>query len=139
MKNGCELSLVDAGAGGSYTHIGMPATLHGYKEGGAEAITKLIESFKNNGGTVMFSTPATELIKDGNGKITGVMAKKEDGTTLKVNAKAIIVATGGFGGNEEMLKEILGNDYTVGEVTTNVGDGIKMAWDAGADKFRKNK
>ncbi len=139
MKNGCELSLVDAGAGGSYTHIGMPATLHGYKEGGAVAITRLIESFKNNGGTVMFSTPATELIKDGNGKITGVMAKKEDGTTLKVNAKAIIVATGGFGGNEEMLKEIFGNDYTVGEVTTNVGDGIKMAWDAGADKFRKNK
>ena len=135
IKNGCELNLVDSGTGGSYTHVGMPSTLHGYKEGGAVAITKLIESFKNNGGTVMFSTPATELIKDGNGTVTGVMAKKEDGNTMKVNAKAIIVATGGFGGNEEMLKEIFGIDYTMGEVTTNVGDGIKMAWDAGADKY----
>ena len=135
IKNGCELSLVDAGTGGSYTHIGMPSTLHGYKEGGIVAITKLIESFKKNGGTVMFSTPATELVKDENGKVTGVMARKEDGTTLKANAKAVIIATGGFGGNEEMLKEIFGDDYTVGEVTTNVGDGIKMAWDAGADKY----
>lgn len=135
IENGCELNLVDAGTGGSYVHIGMPATLHGYKEGGRVAITKLIESFKNNGGVVMFSTPATGLIKDSAGNVKGVMAEKEDGTKLKVNSKAVILATGGFGGNEEMLKEYFGDKYTVGEITTNVGDGIKMAWDAGADEY----
>lgn len=135
IKNGCKLNLVDAGTGGSYVHIGMPSTLHGYKEGGRVAISKLIESFKNNGGEVMFSTPATRLIKDSSGKITGVMAKKEDGTNLKVNAKAVILATGGFGGNERMLREYFGDKYTLGEITTNVGDGIRMAWEVGADEY----
>lgn len=55
----------------------MPATLHGYAEGGKVAINKLIESFKNNGGQVMFSTPATELIKDSEGNVKGVVAKKK--------------------------------------------------------------
>ena len=135
IENGCELNLVDAGTGGSFAHVGMPATLHGYKEGGRVAITKLIESFKNNGGEVMFSTPATDLIKDSNGNIKGVMAEKEDGTKLKINAKVVILATGGFGGNEEMMKKYFGDKYTLGEITTNVGDGIRMAWDAGADEY----
>lgn len=135
IENGCELNLVDAGTGGSYAHIGMPATLHGYKEGGRVAIIKLIESFKNNGGEVMFSTPATELIQDDDGNITGVIAQKEDGTKLKVNAKAVILATGGFGGNEDMLKAVFGENYRKGEVHQNTGDGIRMAWRAGADEY----
>jgi len=87
IKNGCELNLVDAGICGSYEHIGMPATLHRYAEGGKVAVTKLIEFFKNNGDTVMFSTPATDLIKDANGKIIGVTARREDGTELRGSYK----------------------------------------------------
>ncbi len=135
IANGCALNLVDAGTGGSYAHIGMPATLHGYAEGGAVAIEKLIESYKENGGTVMFSTPATDLLKDDAGAVVGVMARKEDGTQLKINAKAVILATGGYGGNEKMLRQYLGSNYAMGEIATNVGDGINMAWDAGADEY----
>lgn len=135
IKNGCKLNLVDAGTGGSSAHIGMPTTLHGYAEGGTVAITKLIESFTKNGGTVMFSTPAKALMKGTDGKIAGVIAEKEDGTELEISAKAVILATGGFGGNTDMLKEYIGENYTYGEISTNVGDGIQMAWDAGADKL----
>lgn len=135
IANGCKLNLVDAGTGGSYAHIGMPATLHGYAEGGAVAIANLVASYEANGGTVMFSTPATELIQDESGSVVGVMARKEDGSQLKVTAKAVILATGGYGGNEEMLKNYLGSNYAMGEVATNVGDGINMAWDAGADEY----
>jgi fumarate reductase flavoprotein subunit len=135
QENGCELNLVDAGTGGGYEHIGKTATLHGYKEGGTVAINKLIESFKSKGGDVRFGTPANELIKDSDGKVTGVKATKPDGSTLTVNAKAVIIATGGFGGNDEMLKEYIGDSYTKGEIAQNTGDGIKMAWDAGADKY----
>lgn len=135
IDNGCELSLVDAGTGGSYAHIGMPTTLHGYKEGGLVAINKLIDSFKGNGGDVLFSTPVKELLKNESGNVAGVIAEKEDGTQLKVKAKAVILATGGFGGNEEMLKEYFGEKYTIGEVASNMGDGLKMAWDAGAGKY----
>ncbi|MGL6107471.1 FAD-binding protein [Romboutsia sp.] len=134
-ENGCDFNLADAGTGGGYEHIGMPATLHGYAEGGTVAINKLIDSFKSKGGEVRFSTPATELIKDDKGNITGVMAKKADGSTLKVNAKSVIIATGGYGGSEEMLKENFGKSYTKGEIAQNTGDGIKMAWNAGADEY----
>lgn len=134
-KNGCDFNLVDAGTGGGYEHIGMPATLHGYNEGGTVAITKLIESFKSKGGEVRFSTPVTKFIKDDKGKVKGVIAKKSDGSKLKVNAQAVILATGGYGGNEEMLKENFGESYTKGEIAQNKGDGLKMAWDAGADEY----
>ncbi|GAB6109900.1 FAD-dependent oxidoreductase [Fusibacter bizertensis] len=135
IKNGCKLNLVDAGTGGSFAHVGMPATLHGYAEGGTKAVKSLIETFVGNGGTIMYSTPATELIKSEDGKIIGVKAKKEDGTILKISAGAVVLATGGYGGNEEMLRKYLGANYAFGEITTNVGDGIKMAWNAGADEL----
>ncbi|BBF43518.1 fumarate reductase flavoprotein subunit [Lachnospiraceae bacterium KM106-2] len=134
MENGMKLNLVDSGSGGAYAHQGMPSTLHGYAEGGTVAITNLVETFKKAGGDVRWSTPASELItKDG--KVTGVKAKKEDGTTLSINAKAVVIATGGYGGNEEMLKEYQGENYTMGEVQQNTGDGLNMAWSAGADKL----
>ncbi len=133
--NGMKLNLVDAGTGLAFEHVGMPRTLHGYVEGGTVAITNLIKTFEAKSGQVRFNTPATELHYDQTGNVAGVLAKKEDGSTLKVNAKAVIIATGGFGGNEEMLKEYFGHKYTLGQVMSNTGDGIKMAWDAGADKY----
>lgn len=133
-ENGCDFNLAEAGTGGSYEHIGMPTTLHGYNEGGTVALNKLVESFEKKGGEVRFSTPATELMMDDKGNVTGVVAKKEDGSTLKVNAKSVILATGGYGGNAEMLEEYIGKNYTMGEIASNTGDGIKMAWSAGADE-----
>lgn len=132
-ENGMQLNLVDPGSGCAYNHIGMPKTLHGYNEGGTVAITKLIEVFTNAGGEVRWSTPAYELVTENN-KVTGVLAKKEDGSTLKINAQSVIIATGGYGGNEEMLGKYLGSNYTMGEVLHNTGDGIQMAFAAGADE-----
>ncbi len=135
IENGCKLNLVDAGTGASFEHIGMPATLHGYAEGGKKAILALLDSYQNNGGELMYQTPATDLIFDDEGHVSGIMAKNADGDVLKIHAKEVILATGGFGGNEEMLKTYLGNNYTFGEIASNKGDGIKMAWSAGADEL----
>lgn len=133
LDNNMELNLVDAGTGGAYNHIGMPATLHGYNEGGKVAITKLVKEFENAGGEVRWSTPAYELQADENGVHT-VLAKKSDGSTLKISTSAVIIATGGYGGNSEMMKEYIGDEYTSGEVLQNTGDGIKMAYSVGAAK-----
>ncbi|MDO5530684.1 FAD-dependent oxidoreductase [Sutterella sp.] len=133
-ENGAELKLVSAGTGGGYAHVGKPATLHGYQHGGAKALQGLLKSFKAAGGTAYFSTPATELITDKDGRVTGVKAKGRGGKTLEIDAKAVVIATGGFGGNAEMMKEFLGEPYTPGEVTQNTGDGIRMAWKAGAGR-----
>ena len=129
-ENGAIMKLVDAGTGGSYDHIGMPATLHGYQEGGTKAVTKLIEKFKSLGGQMYFEFAGQRLLQDENGNVTGVVAQGDD-QVLHVNAKKVIIATGGFGGNPKMRKEYLGDVSTQGQVLQNTGDGLNMAWDAG--------
>ena len=129
-ENGAIMKLVDAGTGGSYDHIGMPATLHGYQEGGTKAVTKLIEKFKSLGGQMYFGFAGQRLLQDENGNVTGVVGQGDD-QVLHVNAKKVIIATGGFGGNPKMRKEYLGDVSTQGQVLQNTGDGLNMAWDAG--------
>ena len=133
LDNHMELNLVDAGSGAAYNHVGMPATLHGYNEGGSVALKKLVQEFENAGGEVRWLTPAYEIQKDDNG-VKAVLAKKEDGSTLKINTKAAIIATGGYGGNKEMLEKYIGDQYTMGEVAQNTGDGINMAYNLGAGR-----
>lgn len=83
---------------------------------------------------VMLNTPATELIKEGD-KVVGIKAVAEDGTTYNVKSShGVLLATGGFSGNSEMLREyneIWPWDDKTPLPTTNVyghhGDGIKLA------------
>ena len=82
---------------------------------------------------VLYNTTVTEIImKDG--RAVGVKADSET-ADYTINAKAVILATGGFGGNEQMIVE--NNPALAGYVSTNApgatGDGIKMAQAVGAD------
>ncbi len=56
-----------------------------------------------------------------------------DGGTLTIHADAVILATGGFGGNEEKVSETFGEGFGTSRVGTNIGTGIEMAMAAGAD------
>lgn len=85
---------------------------------------------------VLLETPAKQIImKDG--KVAGVLATDKDGNEVKVNCKAAIICTGGAGCNKEFIKKETGYDH--GEDMFNfaipgiMGDGLRMAWDAGAD------
>lgn len=88
----------------------------------------------------MLNTPATELLKEGD-KVVGFKAVAEDGTTYNVrSAHGALLATGGFSGNPEMLREyneLWPWDEKTPLPTTNVyghhGDGIKIALDEGAE------
>ena len=84
------------------------------------------------GATLLLETRAEHLILDESGAVTGVTAKKQDGTSVTVHAKQTLVACGGFGGNSEMMREYLrtNNLYLYG-VATNTGDGLNMALEAG--------
>lgn len=84
------------------------------------------------GVNVMLETTATSLIKEG-GKVVGVKAVRQDGADVTVNAKAVLICTGGFGGNDEMLTQYFGHDnFYLNGLSTNVGDGLNMCLDAGA-------
>lgn len=81
-----------------------------------------------------FSTFAKKLVME-DGKVAGLLAVQEDGSVLKVEAPVVILGSGGYSTNEEMIYELSElvneNIYSVGPQTRN-GDGIKMAVDAGA-------
>ena len=86
----------------------------------------------------LLETPAKKLIKE-DGAVTGVIATTKDGKDITIEAKAVIVCTGGAGGNPEFIKKETGWDF--GKNMFNfaipgiMGDGLKMMWEAGVDKL----
>ena len=90
----------------------------------------LRENLKNSGADIYMETRATELIKEGD-KIVGVKAESADGIIYEVKAKAVLLATGGFGNNREMLSPPYNTSLYYGPVSST-GDGHKMAMEVGA-------
>lgn len=101
-------------------------------------VKTLTNRAKELGATFEMETAVVELIKEGD-KVCGVIAVDKDGQQIRATAKAVVVATGGFGNNKEMLeKEFnlhLGEDFYPFMIPGIVGDGLKMMWNAGAMKY----
>lgn len=75
----------------------------------------------------MTELTAQELLKDNNGKVIGVKAVSYDGTTYEIYGKSVILATGGFIGNEEMCQKYTGSVWHTYGMTQCNGAGIQMA------------
>ena len=126
---GAELHNVGSFGGASVKRIHRPVNAEGKTVSvGSYIIPILEQSCADNGVDIIFNAPVTEILMDG-GKAVGV---KAEGYT--VNAKAVIIASGGFGANLEMVAQL--KPELDGFVTTNApgvtGDGIKMAEAVGA-------
>lgn len=100
---------------------------------GTDKFNVLYDNFLVPAGVnVMLETRATSLIKEGDA-VVGVNAVRQDGTTVTVRADNVLVCTGGFGGNDEMLVEYFGHDnFYLNGLHSNVGDGLNMCLEAGA-------
>ena len=127
---GADLSSVGFAGGASTKRIHKPVDAEGKSLSvGAYTVPILEKAAKDNHVQIIFDAPVTEILTDANGAAVGV---KAEGYT--VNAKAVVLAAGGFGANLEMVAEI--NPNLKGFVTTNApgitGDGIKMAEAIGA-------
>lgn len=89
------------------------------------------------GVTFYFETPVTQLTTQGR-RVTGFSAQAKDGQRYVVTSRAVLVATGGFGSNQQMLHDELGLNLNEDFYTFNVpgidGDGLRMMWQAGAQK-----
>ena len=132
--HGCTMILAHPATGGYYEHrLTHPdSTLHGYVDGGVAGITALHKAINEAGSEVRYDTKATGLILE-KGLIKGVIAEKADGGILTIHADAVILATGGFGGNAELVEKYFGAGYGVSRVATNIGTGIQLARDAGGE------
>ncbi|WFF72236.1 FAD-dependent oxidoreductase [Proteiniclasticum sp. QWL-01] len=104
---------------------------------------RLVEKFKSLGGDYMLETEATELITDDQGAVVGVKAhNKVTNTDYTIKAKAVVMATGGFLGNGDMLKKYLSDQYyplkgewKVYGSARNDGKMIQAAIDNGAATY----
>ena len=85
--------------------------------------------------TLLTSVTAEEITKSEDGKISGVKAKGSSGNSVEVKAPVVIVATGGFAANMEMVEKY--QPGLKGYMSTNapgaLGQGITMAEAIGAD------
>lgn len=103
-------------------------------EGSAAGLTKTLrEAVHSTSAKVMLETRATDLIVE-EGAVVGVQAFGSDGTVYEIRAKAVLLATGGFGNNQEMLPDSLKPVLYYGP-ESSTGDGHKMAQSVGA-KFQ---
>ncbi len=84
----------------------------------------------------LLETPAKKIVME-DGKVAGVLATDKDGKEVSISCKAAIICTGGAGCNKQFILDETG--YKSGEDMLNfaipgiMGDGLKMAWEAGAD------
>lgn len=104
-------------------------------EGEVARVIELLEADATRRGVDLFmSTAATEILT-ADGRVVGVVAQDADGEEVRLGAKAVIVGTGGYAGNPEMMDKYA--KHNVGEKLINVGgpgntgDGVRMVLEAG--------
>ena len=131
-----NLTSVGSFGGASVKRIHRPVNAEGKTISVGSYMIPLLETAcnENENITILTSTLAnTILTKDG--AACGVVATGKDGETVTVNAKAVLLATGGFGANSEMVEKY--KPELAGFMTTNAagaqGQGIAMAQAIGAD------
>lgn len=110
-----------------------PLTWHCIEGCGAAMIKTFVKKCEDLGVRLLCRAAAKKVLTDKRGKVVGVTATV-DKKSLKIRTKAVIIATGGYGGSRRLLKRyfpsyhenmrLLGMPHT--------GDGIQMAIEAGA-------
>ena len=126
---GADLKNVAQFGGASVKRIHRPVNDEGKTVSVGSYLVPILEKNVEDAGVeIMYETTATKIImKDG--KAAGIEATGKTGNTVTVHADAVILATGGFGANNDMVAEQ--NPALKGYISTNAngiqGQGILMA------------
>lgn len=134
-EQGIELTSVSSFGGASVKRIHRPVDSEGKTISvGSYMIPRLQAKCEELGVEFIMNTTANEILTDANGAAVGIAATDKNGAAVTVNAKAVILATGGFGANLDMVVEY--KPDLAGFMTTNApgaqGQGIDMAVAIGA-------
>ena len=134
-EQGIELSSVGAAGGASVKRIHRPVDDQGLVISvGSYMIPRLQSKCEELGVEILLNTTANKILTDADGAAVGIEATDKNGAAVTVNAKAVILATGGFGANLDMVVEY--KPDLAGFMTTNApgtqGQGIDMAVAIGA-------
>ncbi|RLM25774.1 flavocytochrome c [Brenneria alni] len=125
-ENGADLADLTRTGGSRVDRTHRPA---GGEPAGSFIAVALIKKVKALDIDLRTSTSATDIVKNDKGKVIGVKAKGKDGKEFTIDAKKVMITSGGFGANFDMIKQY--DPKLVDFKTTNApgtqGDGIKMA------------
>ena len=102
--------------------------------GGRIYIEKLQQYAEKLGATIETNAKVTTLTLNDDGSVSGCVAERADGSTITVNAKTVIIATGGYAASSDLVYK-----YSNGTITTKLtscaatstGDGLALAEQAG--------
>lgn len=109
-----------------------------YEGTGSGVNAFVTEKIEERGGRIFTSTGATKLVIDDNGAVVGALADGPDKSGMYISARNVLVGTGGFGANDEMVAYYIGEAGTIAykrDVEMGIphnGDGICMALGVGA-------
>ena len=134
-EQGIELTSVSSFGGASVKRIHRPVDSEGKTISVGSYMIPLLQSkCEELGIEILLNTTANKILTDADGAAVGIEATDKNGAAVTVNAKAVILATGGFGANLDMVVEY--KPDLAGFMTTNApgaqGQGIDMAVAIGA-------
>lgn len=134
-EQGIELTSVSSFGGASVKRIHRPVDSEGKTISVGSYMIPLLQSkCEELGVEILLNTTANKILTDADGAAVGIEATNKNGAAVTVNAKAVILATGGFGANLDMVVEY--KPDLAGFMTTNApgaqGQGIDMAVAIGA-------
>ena len=130
---------VDAGCSTEYPKEILPEAFDTYhqwafKDQGPELWDVLDGACQERGVEVLFETPGKSLVTAEDGSVIGVKATQAGKDFFVKATKAVVLATGGFENNDQMLSDFVwGYPAKFYANPDNTGDGIKMAQEVGAD------
>jgi fumarate reductase flavoprotein subunit len=119
---------------------GAPKVAHDFAEPGRHPgatgralIETLSKECQRLGVKVLCDAPAKKIFTDEKGKVSGVLTIMKN-KEVKISTKSVILATGGFGGNKEMINKYFPShgDLPTGSLPQMTGDGLIMAEEVGA-------
>ena len=112
-------------------------TRMGPRGGGLALVEALAAAAENLGVAFHYETTAQDLLLDDEGAVTGVVARGRDGKRLTIRARSVVLGSGGYEGNSEMMTRYVGpRSLFLRPVARggyyNKGEGIAMALRHGA-------
>ena len=105
-------------------------TVYLMEPGPGAFITHMAERFQSGGGTLLCNSAATELLWSDEGEVSGVSVRTNGGARQSIACDRVILTTGGFQANPEMLARYFGrwsDRLILRSNPRSTGDGWQMA------------
>lgn len=139
QKHGAKLELMDENLQQGQDPYPLRWRIYHRYQHNIAAFNNMYDSLGKLGGKLLTSTRAYALEQDQDGSVSAVIAEKADGGKLTIKTKAVVLASGGYGGDLRRLSEKMESDQLSNRIAwSNNGEGLDMAWKAGAQKIGEN-